>query len=89
MGTPYHASRVAFGADSFGHRQAKAVVAKYPAGSAVTVYYNPEKPGEAVLEQSAKGTLVFMIVGAMFALMGLCAGCAGLGVIALVMSGAN
>jgi hypothetical protein len=89
IGAPYHASRIAFGADSFGRRQAEAVLAKYPPGSAVRVYYNPEKPDEAVLEQSAKGTLVFMIVGGLFTLIGLCVICVGLGVIVLAANSMN
>jgi hypothetical protein len=30
---------------------AQGVIARYPANSPVTVYYNPEKPGDAVLER--------------------------------------
>lgn len=87
IGTPYHGSRVAFGADSFGRRQAEGVLAKYPPGTSVTVYYNPDKPEEAVLEKSAQGTLLFMIVGGVIAFMGVCFGCLGTGVILLAMSG--
>jgi hypothetical protein len=89
MGAAYHASRVAFGADSFGKGQAEAILARYPVDTHVTVYYNPEKPGEAVLEQSAKSTTLFMVVGGIFALIGLCAslaGCAALAYITLAMS---
>ena len=84
MGAAYHASRVAFGANSFGKGQAEAILAKYPLDAPVTVYYNPEKPGEAVLEQSAKGTTLFLIVGGIFALIGLCAGLGGCGALAYI-----
>ena len=56
-----------------------AIIARYPAGSSVTVYYNPVTPGDAVLERASG------MAGLMF---GLCAmfvvfacglfGCAGL-----------
>jgi hypothetical protein len=33
-------------------------VAKYPVGSTVMVYYNPDNPAQAVLEHSATGNRV-------------------------------
>ena len=33
-------------------------VAKYPAGSTVMVYYNPDNPAQAVLEHSATGNRI-------------------------------
>jgi hypothetical protein len=56
-----------------------AIIARYPAGSSVTVYYNPSTPGDAVLERTSG------IAALMFGLCAMCvlfgcgmAGCAGL-----------
>jgi hypothetical protein len=50
-GRDYHGSRIAFGADVAGSRDfAEAIAARYPAGSAVTVHYDPGNPAFAVLE---------------------------------------
>lgn len=47
----YHGARVAFGAAvAGGQESADATVARYPAGSAVTVHYDPGNPSFAVLE---------------------------------------
>ena len=43
--------------------------AKYPAGSQVTVYYNPQNPSESVLERRATGSL--LLLGLIVALWGL------------------
>lgn len=37
-----------------GETSAKEVVARYPRGAEVTVYYNPKKPAEAYLEKTSK-----------------------------------
>lgn len=65
--------RVAWGgrSSSSNAREAEAMVARYPVGSAVQVYYNPERPGEAVLEPAAKGGLrTLMIVAVSFVVVG-------------------
>jgi hypothetical protein len=50
-GRDYHGARIAFGAGVSGGRDlAEATVARYPAGSAVTVHYDPANPSSAVLE---------------------------------------
>lgn len=43
-------NRVSIGEDS-GNLEVAETIAKYPAGAAVTVYYNPRNPKEAVLER--------------------------------------
>ncbi len=48
-------NRVSIGEDS-GNFEVAETIARYPAGAAVTVYYNPRHPHEAVLERDpAKG----------------------------------
>ncbi|NWF64448.1 MAG: DUF3592 domain-containing protein [Chloroflexi bacterium] len=46
----------------WGGSGASAVVAKYPAGSTVTVYYNPENPAEALLERDIPKHTVWLWV---------------------------
>jgi hypothetical protein len=42
---------------------AKALIARYPVGKQITVYYNPVEPGEAALEQRISGGSCYLIVG--------------------------
>ena len=60
MGMEYQGNRIDFGPGKSGNRtNAEKVLARYPKGGAALVYYNPEKPTEAVLERSlSKGLLV-------------------------------
>ncbi len=36
------------------------ILARYPAGSGVTVHYNPAKPGQSVLEMDVSGSRLFL-----------------------------
>ena len=49
-GRKYQGSRVSIGED-LGTFEVAETLAKYPKGTAVTVFYNPRKPAEAVLER--------------------------------------
>ncbi|MDP3547158.1 MAG: DUF3592 domain-containing protein [Phreatobacter sp.] len=69
-GQTYGGDRIAFGA------KASSTVAglisgaadRYPAGSAVTVFYNPDNPAESVLERRAAGLVVlWVLAGALLA----------------------
>jgi hypothetical protein len=75
MGQPFESGKIAYGATSFGRKQAEQVAARYPAGSTVQVRYNPEKPSEAVLETRATGMNVFLIVGVAFLVIAALAVC--------------
>jgi len=79
-GVEYTSDRISFAGKSSYSKAEKAEVisAKYPEGSRVSVFYNPEKHQEAVLEQTAKGSGVFLIAGFVFL---------GIGLIALVVGG--
>lgn len=48
---------------------------RYPVGGQVTVYYNPEKPSEAVLERQAGGLKWGLIVGIICLVLSLCIAC--------------
>jgi len=57
-GKTYSCDRVAFGLSSRvsqGKDDARAVADRYPKGKAVSVYYDPENPESATLEQKASG----------------------------------
>jgi hypothetical protein len=65
MGQEFQGERIAFGPGISGNRSsAEKVLARYPKGSAVLVYYNQEKPDDAVLERSISKSL--LLVGALF-----------------------
>ena len=82
-GLTYNGGRIAFGANSFDYNTAQGMAAKYPVGATVTVHYDPAQPGEAVLETKAAGSKVFLIVGIVFAVLGLFA-CCGTSIVALL-----
>lgn len=70
QGVEHTGSRIAFGAMNQSQNAAHAVVARYPVGASVTVHYNPEKPGEAVLETRASGGTALAVLGGLFLLVG-------------------
>lgn len=59
-GRPRRATCIRLGYDSreLVAANAQAILERYPAGTAVTVYYNPRRPWEAALEPSAEGLAV-------------------------------
>jgi hypothetical protein len=67
--------RIAFGANSFDHSTAQKKANQYAAGMAVTVHYNPSNPADSVLETTAGGSTAFMVVGILFAVIGLMSCC--------------
>jgi hypothetical protein len=70
-GQRFQSQRIRFGSEiGYGFkRMAENIVAKYPNGSLVSVFYDPQNPTEAVLEQSAGssnrmfGCIVLVILG--------------------------
>ena len=79
-GQVYTGDKISFGMRTGYGRSSKAQekANQYPAGTRVHVYYNPQKPTEAVLDRAAKNSTVVLVVGGVFLLMGLCAGCGAL-----------
>jgi hypothetical protein len=63
MGTDYESQRVTPG-PQWGGTGAHKVVACYPAGSQVQVYYNDQKPSEALLENKAPGWMNWLMIAA-------------------------
>jgi hypothetical protein len=76
-GQAFYSDRIGFGANTFDRNTAQLKIAPYTVGAGVTVHYNPEDPAKAVLETNASGSNLFMIVGIIFAVMGLLAICGG------------
>lgn len=58
LGHKYSSDRVSFGfrVGSGNRAQAQAVADRYIAGNQIRVYYNPNNPGEAVLERTAQSS---------------------------------
>jgi hypothetical protein len=64
MGNEFQGEKITFGPKGGGnHYAAEKVIAKYPSGANVMVYYQPDKPNNAVLERSvSRMLLVFGII---------------------------
>jgi hypothetical protein len=55
------------------------VVDSYPVGAAVTVYYNPTKPSDAVLDiTNTRGVKGMLVAGIIFIIVGAIAGIIGI-----------
>lgn len=57
--------------------KAQSVLAKYPPGAQVSVYYDPADPQKAVLERQAGGFAAGLILGIIFLVIGLIMSCVG------------
>lgn len=71
MGSPMKGTRISFGAMGSDFKAAQKTTTRYPVGASVSVHYNPEKPAESVLETTARGGTVFMVVGIVIAVVGI------------------
>lgn len=58
-GTDYQSRKISPGME-WGGSGAPAVVARYPTGSQVSVYYNPDNPTEALLERKAPSVMIWL-----------------------------
>jgi hypothetical protein len=70
MGVACSGKKIGYGTDRLDRSSAQKKINQYPAGSRVTVYYNPENPSEAVLEVNGTGSKVFLILGIVFLVLG-------------------
>src|SRR5579883_2088052 len=61
-GKEYQGDRIGVGTSY----DAEAAAKKYPERAQVTVYYNPQRPGDAVLETGAGGTILWGLAGVGF-----------------------
>lgn len=78
MGTQYTGDKMAVGIQSSSSnlRKAQETVARLPVGTLVKVFYNPENPADAVLEQKISGSAP-LVVGIILLVVGICLGCPG------------
>lgn len=72
MGNAYQGSHIGFGVTMSGWlSSAEKVVARYPEGATRTVYYNPQKPAQAVLERHVENHAMALIVPIVCLLIGI------------------
>jgi hypothetical protein len=66
-------NQIKFGENSYSsRRKAEEIAANYPLGQQVTVYYEPERPTNAVLEPGVSaGSYIVISIGALFLLISL------------------
>jgi hypothetical protein len=84
MGKSYQGSRIFPGARmSFDLGTAQGIADRYQPGQACTVHYNPADLTDVVLETKSKGGSLMLILGAVFAVIGIVACCAGVGFLVL------
>jgi len=73
MGTSYTGDKIKVGmvVSTSAVKKVQETLARYPVGSAVKVYYDPNNPADSVLEQKASSNLT-LILGIIFLGVGLC-----------------
>lgn len=86
-GTVYESHRVAFGSTPSynANQKAEEFLTPYVEGASVKVFYNPEKPGESVLNQTMRSMTAGLVVGIIFVVITVCLFCfAGVGLFKLI-----
>ena len=71
LGTTYSGKKLAYGPTSYAENKAKELMARYPLGQAVSVYYNTEDPAESVLNPAAPNTTTLTVVGIILCVLAL------------------
>jgi hypothetical protein len=84
MGQTYTGKRISPGPES-GSSRARELVAKYPPGAPVTVYYDPQNPSDAALEIDISRTMPRLWFSLVFANLTLCL-CLALPLLAFVFT---
>ncbi len=76
-GQVYSSRRLMFGAVQAANtpKKAQQTLARYPLGAQVTVYYDPAKPADSVLERTAGASTSMLVIGIVMVLVGLCVIC--------------
>lgn len=70
-GKQYHGDRIGNGDyQSYTEYSPNRLIKRYPAQSEVTIYYNPADPTDALLQPTAAGNLIGLIVGTIISLFG-------------------
>lgn len=78
-GQEFTSQKISFGGETgYGRRKrAQEELDKYPANSQVRVFYDPANPGESVLVQGTKGTMLGIIIGIVLILASIAVACGG------------
>ena len=63
--------------ERFFSTQMNTPLSQYPLNGSVPVYYNAANPEESVLVKGTKGTMLLIILGAVFVTISICATCIG------------
>lgn len=71
MGHNFTGNRVAFGVRSLSRYAASTVLERYPLDRQITVYYNPDKPGQAVLKRVCVNGMLQIVIGMLLILAGI------------------
>lgn len=75
-GVEYEGKHLMVGDDPLGSKAAmEKILAHYPQGKQVLVYYNPLQPADSVLEKQSKSSTKALILGIAFLLVGICIAC--------------
>ena len=71
-GREYRGSRIRYGGPvvNGSHSDAQQQLQAYPPGAAVTVFYRPSRPADAVLVPGARGVVASVVLGAFIAFFG-------------------
>jgi hypothetical protein len=75
-GQAYKSHKLSFGSHEMFNNQAAAVakLAPYTVGADVTLFYNPQNPGDSVLERVAPKAKTGLIIGIIMLVLGACGG---------------
>lgn len=71
MGKEYTSDRISFGVVTSNRTPAEQIVSRYPAGTAVMVYYSPKDPSQSVLERSGGRLWVSLAIGIVMIVAGI------------------
>ncbi len=70
----YLGSRIAFVGKSYSRRkQAEEALSAFQVGASVWVFFDPARPGQAVLERKASGGTIWMVLGGAIVLLAIAA----------------
>lgn len=70
MGQSFDGNRIGFSSGSYGSAKAEKLIASYPEGAQVNVFYDPSDPAKAVLETKDLSGSTLTIVGVILLVLG-------------------
>lgn len=88
-GRKYVSSRISAGLEMGGSYYTPRVLARYPVGATVQVYYNPDAPADSALEAAAPGSRLLIFIALFVILMLACSLAFTLGGMNLIMNQLN